>query len=277
MILYGYFPFDRLDVLRNCVLPFEAVCTRDDPFELNRPAAPSPEAQGPITRREFDAEVRRQYEALPDHLQAMLPFNAFRDHAHQDVTKKAAFIQAIRQRRSPRPKLPTAEAYRALAVCNLYASATNPVLWERHADLHRGFVVGFDSRHESFSAANYRERPQALGQVRYSNERPTADGPGQPFPALFHQPVQWAHEQAWRLIRPIAAGKPDPQGGAGRYLYKFPATSVKAVVVGASADPQRVEELGHFLANDMRLKRHRLARCMPDASHYTLHIVAEEG
>ncbi len=271
MKLYLYLSFRHLDVLRNNRLHFSGAVERQDPFEVNRPSVRKAPDQTPISNDDFQAELRRQYAALPEHMQALVTEEYFCEQAAQ---KRPAIEKQMRQRQQPKvKKLPDPKKLESLAVCRLFKSPDNPVLWERYGDNYRGFVVELDGGHSYFMHPKHKEQPQVLRPVTYSNERPSVKARVQPFPSLFYRGEGWSFEQEVRLVRPKeSADKVANAGHQDFYLFNFPPGLVKQVITGCNASPEDRKQLKQLLSVDLRYKKVKQANLWLDPDLFELHV-----
>lgn len=271
MKLYLYLSFRHLDVLRNGRLHFSDVLERQDPFEINRPVIRKAPEETPISHEDFKAELRRQYAALPEHMQALVTEAYF---CEQAAKKRPAIEKQMRQKQQPKTKkLPDPAKLESLALCRLFSSPTNPLLWERYSDQYRGFVVELDAGHKYFIHNLFKEQPQLLRPVVYSDERPSERSPIQPFPSLFHRAQVWSQEQEHRLVRPKeTADKQVLVNGKNFYFYAFPVSAVKQVIIGCNASDEDRKALSQLFSADTRYKKIPLANLWLDPDLYALHV-----
>jgi len=271
MKLYLYLSFRHLDVLRNNRLHFSGVTECQDPFEINRPTVRKAPEKTPISEEDFQTELRRQYAALPAHMQGFVTEAYF---CEQAALKRPAIEKQMRQRQQPKTKkLPDARKLESLALCRLFKAPDNPVLWERYSDNYRGFVIELDGGHSYFMHPKYNEQPQLLRPVTYSNERPSVKARVQPFPALFYRGNGWSFEEEVRLVRPKeTADKMAVAAGKEFFFYKFPPTVVKQVIIGCNASAEDRQQLKQLLSVDLRYKKVLQSNLWLDPDFYALHI-----
>ena len=271
MKLYLYLSFRHLDVLRNSRLHFSGAVERQDPFEINRPSVRKAPEQTPISREEFQAELRRQYAALPAHMQSLVTEEYF---CEQAAKKRPAIEKQMRQRQQPKTKkLPDPKKLESLALCRFFKAPDNPVLWERYGDNYKGFVVELDGGHSYFMHPKHKEQPQILRPVTYSDERPSVKARVQPFPSLFYRGEGWRSEDEVRLVRPKeAADKVAVAGGSEFFLFQFPPGLVKQVIVGCNASAEDRQQMKQLLSVDMRYKKVQQANLWLDPDLYALHV-----
>ena len=148
-------------------------------------------------------------------------------------------------------QLPNPAAYANLAGISFCARPDNPLAWDRWADQHRGLVLELDTSYPGFNSSQ-----QVLKPVVYSSQRPAADHPVKPFPALFVRPLEYASEEEVRLLRPKAAAKKVQQlkNGAQVYLFPFPPRALLGVTFGANASAAIREQVSNILRYDLKYK-----------------------
>ncbi len=271
MKLYLYLSFRHLDVLRNNRLHFTGAVERQDPFEVNRPSVRKAPDQTPISKEDFQAELRRQYSALPKHMQALVTEEYF---CEQAAKKRPAIEKQMRQRQQPKvKKLPDPKKLQSLALCRFFKAPDNPVLWERYGDNYKGFVIELDGGHSYFMHPKHKEQPQVLRPVIYSNERPSVKARVQPFPSLFYRGEGWSSEAEVRLVRPKeAADKVANASNQEFFLFNFPPGLVKKVITGCNASADDRKQLKQLLSVDLRYKKVKQANLWLDPDLYELHV-----
>ena len=165
-----------LALLRDARLAFQAVEQLQDPF-LSKQAESAAPPRRQVSQQEIEAELARQYQALPPHLAELISFDYFREQAQE----RRAELESTVLARDQRPTVDTLSAgqRQALALLRLFSSLTNPVLWERFGDQHRGLAVELDPQNEALRAPFYESKPQMLQAVNYADERP-AQAAGRP-------------------------------------------------------------------------------------------------
>jgi len=272
MKLYLYLSFRHLDVLRNNRLHFSGVTERADPFENNRPAMSKTPENVPISEEDFKAELRRQYTALPEHMQALVDEDYFCNQLRQ---KRPAIEKQMRDRQRPgggKKQLPDPKKLESLALCRLFKSALNPVIWERYGDQYKGFVVELDVRHPYFSDNRYKAQPQVLKPVSYSSDRPSVKARIQPFPALFYRPQPFESEKEYRLVRPKeVCDQSTDLNGREFFFYNFPPSLISRVIIGCNASDEDRKALLQLFSADLRYKKTPVENLWLDSDLFTLH------
>jgi len=171
-------------------------------------------------------------------------------------------ITAKRQGQTGTPPLTRQlKQYPSLGVLNLSATATSLVMWGSYAQNHSGLVLSFNQAHPFFHKHQSQPLPP-LRPVIYGSPNDALPGD---YALVFNKPEEWAHEEEWRLVRPLdEADKVHEQGSAPLHLFKFPASALEAIIFGCRMSPESQAKLAGLLQNDMRYKRIKLQRCLLD-------------
>lgn len=270
MSLFLYLDVDTgLTLLREARLPFLQVGQLADPF-LSNHAVREVSSRRRVSQQEIEAEIRRQYQALPEHLAGLVTFDYFREQALAKRDQLEARLLA--QAPQVRIDLPTDAQRQSLCLLRMFSSAANPMLWEHHGDGHRGMVIELDTQDETLSGRTYRDKPQLLQAVSYGDERPLAD-PNLPFQALFHRSRAYAAEGEWRLLRPCAvADKVVERGGRTLYLHKIAPRALRRMVLGCNLDGEEQRRILGLLAHDRRYGHLEIQACCIDPQRFEMHF-----
>lgn len=266
MTVFLYLHPRQLDVLRHARLHLTAVADQDDPWQNNARMIQRQSVR--ISEDEFQQELQRQFKALPASLKGLMSWEDFR----QEAQKKRPKIEAqMRKGRQGKPVvLPNPQAYQSLAWGRFFSRPDNPLLWERHADQHRGLVLELDTAFPGFNS-----KKQVLRPVVYGQPRPQADHPMKPFPALFHRPAEYAAEEEVRLVRPLDEARDSKPLSNGQlvHFYPFPPRALMSVTLGVNADAELREQVVRILNYDMKYKPGRpLREVLLDPEQFRLHI-----
>lgn len=271
MSLFLYCGDRGLTWLREGKLPFVDAQSLGDPF-LSNVAVKVSDQPVPVSDEEFRAELKAQYEALPESLSSMMTFDYFKEQAAQ---KRASIEAHIRQRSQPEALVLSAEQQKNLTLLSLYERADNPMLWQYHGAGHQGVVLELDQTHEFFTAKHYHDAPQIFRPVKYGQDRPLKLPDTHPFAALFHRSEHYATEREWRVLRPTSvAAKSLPLDDGIVYLHRMPSSIVKSVVLGAMMAPEQKEKIVSLLRTDLRYRNIAVFECRLDPVQYTLHRVS---
>jgi hypothetical protein len=127
-----------------------------------------------------------------------------------------------------------------IGVFSLSEAWDNGPMWAHYADLHRGFLLGFDDTNSYF----HRQRTEQdicyhLRQVLYAD---LPSGPRsfdeQSFgPEVFlTKDKSWSYEREWRMLAPLS-GAAEVLGSQDDpvHLFQLPGAVIKSVIIGARA------------------------------------------
>lgn len=266
MRLFLYLAPQQLDVLRYARLHFLAVGEEDCPYQNNAPIIK--QAQPRISEADFQKELKRQFQQLPAQVKGLISWDKFVQGA---LAKRPQIEAQLKKRIAGKPpQLPNPEVYQQLASLSLSSRPDNPLLWERKAARHQGFVLELDTAHSGFKT-----KKQLLKPVIYGAERPQADHPKQPFPTLFYKPKEYAAEEEIRLIRPLdeAQGNQTSSNGKQVYFYSFSPKSLISLTLGANCTDETKEQLNKILTYDIKYKPGKpLRQVLLDPYNFKLHI-----
>ncbi len=227
MSLYLYCSEKGLTWLREGKLPFLGASSLMDPFVSNETLSHQSDGSIAVSDEEFRAELKAQYEALPESLSSLMSFEYFEE---QSQSKRASIETQIRQRSWPQVSTVSSKQQTNLTLLCLSERADNPLLWQYQAANHQGMVIELDQTHEFFTAPQYRDAPQMFQPVKYSAERPLKLKDSHPFISLFHRSEHFSPEQEWRLLRPASVSDKVISVDEGTvHLHKIPCSVIKSV------------------------------------------------
>lgn len=266
MKVFLYLTHLQLDVLRYGRLHFLAVGDDLNPFLTNKKLVKV--KQPKVTEADFQAELERQFKQLPANLKGLISKEQFM----QGAKAKRPQIEAQLKKRlaGATPKLPSPEIYQQLASLSLGNRPDNLLLWERWAANHQGLVLELNANYPGLV-----HKKQVLKKVSYSNERPQANHPMQPFPALFIKPKDYAAEEEIKLIRPLeeATSSQTLTNGKQVYFYKLPPQAIVSITLGANCSKDTQDQLNKILTYDVKYKPGKpLRQAWLDPYKFKLHI-----
>lgn len=265
MKIYLYLPPTELDSLRHAHLHLVGVNQFLDPYQQNARTIERKLIR--ISDEAFEQELKRQFQALPAHIQNALSWDSFRQKVHP----KRPQIEAQMQKRLAAQAriLPDPQTYVSLAFARFFARGNNPLLWEYFADQHRGMVLEFDAAHPEFCPGK-----QILRPVVYVKARPHVGHAMKPFPALFHRPPEYALQEELCMLRPIDEAKAEQAREEGtHYLYPFAPESLISVTLGANASTETRQWVTDIMRYDIRYKSHcALREVLLDPDEFELHV-----
>ena len=268
MSLHWYCPENGLTFLRHGKLAFRPLRQCDDPLLLNS-VIKQLDDETPVTEAELQAELKQQYQALPDHLRAMVDLDYF---TQQAMHKRGDIEAQILERRRPSAAFLSERQQDAIALLSLHQSPDALALWERKANNHRGMMISFKSEIPDFRLPKYKDKPQRFGQVKYSDQRPLYKS-GEPLDPLFTRPECFSEEQEWRLVRlKTVADKQLQLNGIDWFLYKLPFTQITSLTFGCQMNEAEIEKIVSIMKTDLRYRHIALNRCLLDPLMYKLII-----
>ncbi|AZZ90229.1 hypothetical protein EUZ85_05665 [Hahella sp. KA22] len=265
MKLYLYADKLSITILREGKLPFRGLDGLHDPFlspELPLAAAPVRD----ITQAEFVAEVKRQYDALPEELSSLVTFEYYLQQAkHKRKEIEAILLQGV----ANEPLFLNPRFMLSLGVLGLFETVESLVLWRCQGDRHRGVALEIDPDKAGLMDGRYQDSPQTFKKVEYCDERPQTGAFG--FSPLFQCSTEFSGEGEWRLLRPLDTGqKQILWDGEALSLCKFPSNAISAIMFGCAVDPELRDALTHLLQVDMRYRQLRTFQMKMSASRFRL-------
>ncbi len=226
MIVYKYVSPRWIEVLKDCLIRFTQPAALNDPFESN-----------PIDGKLFDSLVEEQIK-----YRAGIPIKLSRIE-EMEVTF------AIRRNARNAVKDLMDESRLKKGILSVSLVRNDLLMWSHYADSHRGFVIGFDGLHKYFQDG-IPDKRGGLRPVKYSEKRPILP-PHNEFSThnvaeilLFTKSPHWSYEKEMRMLHNVehADVTKKPDNGDPIYLFKFPAETVKEVILGCQMPkPLRTE------------------------------------
>lgn len=218
LLLYKYFPPERLPVLTRCLIRFSQRQAFEDVFEL-RPEVASFGNEAAITRfMEVDPILSRHPRWL-------------REAVVQSVVNAPGREEALT--RQTQGWFSEPDMYGVLCLTEDPASDR---MWEQYAGDSHGFVIAFDTSHRAF---NQLRSPGRLGKVEYSDE---------PIPDLlttygvntfFRKRTRYGFEREWRSVRRFTRFRPEntirPENGLPIYLAPFDPACITTILIKAAS------------------------------------------
>jgi hypothetical protein len=210
MLVYKYLHPDRIDVLKNGVIRFTQASALNDPFE-SRPILGG-------FRESIEKAVRNASGGIltPDTL----------------YTIQEAISETFGRLNEDNPS--------GLVFLSLTKNRNNLLMWSHYCDTFRGFVVGFDAD-DPFFCVERRGSKSVLECVVYSASRPNLPALDEDIEeflrnkrSIMTKSHHWAYEEELRMCASAMAADVTKPGCDGQaiYLFKFPAESVKEIILG---------------------------------------------
>lgn len=257
-----------LTLLKERKLPFRRVDQLADPFIYSARLFEDEQSQLGISDAEYDAELRRQYAALPDSVAGLVAFDYFKEQA---ALRRHRIEEDLKSRQRPRGLMIPPEKQKAFAVMSIHTQPDNPVLWQKIG--HSGVVLELDGSSDYFSSRGFEGKPQQFGAVQYGEQRPLTVS-GQHFTqVIFSRAACFSIEEEWRMLRPVTvASKTVVHQGTEYLLMKAPIPVFCRVILGAQVSDAFSQKLQTLLQTDIRLRSLGLAKVTVDPYVYQLHI-----
>lgn len=251
MSLYKYLHPDRIDVLENCQICFSSPLNLNDPFELKPPLRlyETKESMWAAVEKILPRIIEDSFEQLSPAIKQFTNKNQLEELVRLQMhSSDFGFVNSIQKLM---PGLHThfnAEIEKLVGILCLTEAPADLLMWAHYASSHEGFVIEFDPESEFF----HQQRSESdefrhLRRVHYSDIRPPLTLDNADIKALLTKSEHWAYEREWRMMVDLGdASTTLTRGGKNFHLFAFPATSIKAVILGSrmsQANKQRVLRL----------------------------------
>lgn len=247
-MIYKYLDEKTLQPITDNTLKFATVADLNDPFEnLARRKISSEDVQDQIKRAENSLSNQEVFEGMPEDQRRGLIREALqsikKDYDGSNHNTATLHLQI---------KLQEATAEK-IGILSLTKSCTNSLMWSHYANMHRGYVIGFDEHNEWFHTPDETVKYlQNLSPVTYSKSRfelqqhelntDTAFGP------FFQKSNHWDYEQEQRVLLPLSTCfQPKPKDMPLLYVQKFPEEMIREVVFGFRCQKNTVEKITEAL------------------------------
>lgn len=220
MILYKYFPPERVDVLHDLKIRFSQPAIYNDPFEL-RPVVISLVTEGYFN-------IIKEH-LINHYLNSPVIVETIRKISCENFMTDPSYILGLIQEEI---------SSKTLALC-LTEIPDSLLMWAHYGSSHKGFIIGFDKDHEFFVKSGCN-----LKRIIYQERRPVVLYPN---PSLnetyFTKSPEWEYEKEWRLLRrePLdksTDGYTKDGSGLPIYLFNFPIGVVKEIILGCRMDSE---------------------------------------
>ncbi len=231
MMLYKYFPPERIDILHNLKIRLSQPAIYNDPFEL------SPLSYSMITEEQFNniMPVLLQYHGGPEDEIIKISKITYADF----IADHSYVLSLIKE----------VVTCGSLALC-LTDVPNNLLMWAHYASCHNGFVIGFDTKHEFFTCP---KGSYSLKRIAYQVQRPLVFFPyPDPSALYFTKSLEWEYEKEWRLFRrPLDYYKSGTDGyGFPIYLFDLPSEAIKEIILGCRMSLCMRETLSAFVRKE---------------------------
>lgn len=279
MRLFKYLDPKRLGVLENACIRFTPPHAFNDPFDM-RPHLSSVATWEQWTEM-FDGSVSKiveeEYATLPMQVRAVMPLPLMQALAESKKAEIQRNGYRVAQAITPRLQEVMEETLdRLMGVLCLTEKPDNLLMWAHYGASHQGFVIEFDGTDEF---VNRKRRVEDeffhLRKVGYAKKRPSvaiSDLSG--FEAFLTKAEDWAYEQEWRMMVPLAEATTIlPEFPIPVHLFAFPKRAVRAVILGAKASEDLCQGVRSIIANEAEYRSVKLLKAQVDRAEYRVHIV----
>lgn len=281
MILYKYFPPARIDSFQDCLIRFTQYGDFNDPFELNPHITKLAEKKEirAIVEKDFVKIIEEEYFKNPK-ISAFISKEDFISLSitHEESVKNAVVgMEAYVVKLLPSMLQKTANSF--IGALSLSEICDHELMWSHYAEEHKGVVVGFDSSHPFFNRQKsvddelrhprkieYRDRPPVINLMKTTGAE-----------LFFVKSSRWEYEAEWRMLLPLSEAtkiiKKDPYA---IHLFKFPAQSVKKIILGARTTDRNKSIVREILA-EHEYSHIELYQAQLERSSYGILINKENG
>jgi hypothetical protein len=243
MILYKYFPSQRMDVLQNLKIRFSQPYIYNDPFEV------SPILTSELTESIFDNIMPVLIEHHGGTANEIAEIRAI---TYADFQNNQNLVLSLIQQ---------VWACGHLVLC-LTEIPDDLLMWAHYAGSHSGFVVGVDAEHGVFTCPNKTYWPK---KVIYSEKRPIVNiSDFNAVDAYFTKSIHWQYEKEWRVFRrPVSVQSSRVDDNQFPiYLFDLPADAIKEIILGcrmAHEDQELIREFAKKHLPHVIIKRVELS------------------
>lgn len=245
--MYSFIPLRQVSLLKNLKLCFQTAQQLDDIF-ISNPHVSRANHNKSLSKSEFEQAVSVQYEAMEAHLKAAVSWPYYLEQAMRNKAEIEQQLIAVQlSQAKPLPKL---SDYNGLCCLRLFSNITDQIIWQQYGQGHQGVVVQWDVLHPYFQSPKHQELPQTFAPVCYDDLRPDTSKQS-PLTGLLQRAEVFAHEQEWRLIRPIKSALKQHEFGP---VYPINHLAIKGVYAGVSCSPVTLDVLKVLSEQDRMFK-----------------------
>jgi hypothetical protein len=247
LILYKYYPPERISVLLDRFVYFSHPSRFNDPFELE----PHLEAVH-ITERHLEI-VAKTFQVKGQE------FN---------TDEILATLESERERREQIDALKE-----HLLILSLSEEPDSLLMWAHYGVAHTGFVIGFDMSKDTF-ALRADGLPRALAKVRYSTHRPSAASiyEVREDELRLTKSVEWMHEKEWRMFEsPFNADAESSDATKMCWPFRFDPDVIERVILGARISDDTNLKVQEILAAP-EYKHVKIFQCQIDRQQFRLNL-----
>ena len=281
MILYKYLPPARIASIQKCLIRFTQYGDFNDPFELNPnidKLAEENEIRA-LVSRDFVKIIEEEYYKNPI-ISAFISKEAFINLAlTQEESVKNAVVGIEPHVVKLLPGMLQKTANSLLGAFSLSEICDHELMWSHYAEEHKGYVVGFDSSHPFFNQKKssidelrhlrkieYRDKPPVINLMKTNGSE-----------LFFVKSSKWKYEAEWRMLLPLSdSTEVIDKNPYAIYLFKFPATAVKRIILGARVSDENMSIIRSLVA-EKEFAHIELYRAQLESSSYGILINKEKG
>lgn len=226
MKLYKYVPFNdgSLNILTHNTMKFSSYSEFNDPFDC-------------VVNYDIEKSMEYVINERSDLLKAA--GEHLKLSPAQRIQKKSVMLANIR--RSMEQGAIAQDLASAWGICSLSDNPNSILMWSHYADLHRGFVVEFET--DDRYLADYPERTLASWPVEYSESMPKTHMGVRGFDAVKKQflvkATDWSYEREHRCLAHVA----------GPGIHKFRPEIMTGVIAGAKMQANNFDKLQDLVAH----------------------------
>lgn len=254
MLLYKYFPAERIDVLKNCRIRFTPPGGFNDPFEFR------PVLQSLASDDEVQAIMDQEFEVAVNN--EIAKYTAILGSVPQEGLsriKEQFKSQLLPMFRSIEPMLLIDIKKKFDELFNLHFGILclserwdSILMWGHYCQSHDGFVIGFDSSHSFFN--QQRSETDEFGYLRkvnYQKKRPIVSLANSGSLEWFNTKADvWSYEYEWRMFLVLSSADEVKAIGQNTiHLFDFPAESVKEIIFGSKLSDLTELEIRHAVSS----------------------------
>ncbi|WP_320822366.1 hypothetical protein [Reinekea sp.] len=254
-VLFLYGDVSLVQALKSGTLPLQDDLTLLSPYiDLDRWQGRGAQV---VTVQEFDAELARDYQRLPDNIRQLLSFEAFQAQADKLAETIRARVLAKRQ--------PTDLGYNKsrldkIGFLRLFSSALSHFGWSALAANQSGICVALNSRSPMFLPTA--GQPVLLRRVSYGADHEFAISPNNPLPGFFCDHAEHRARDEWRVAYARTA--------ASAAEIRLPKNAVSQIYTAMNTPPMVKQAVQDLVAQDMRYRQVQLFQVQPDTLRWQL-------
>ena len=266
--VFCFITHEQLSLLKNQWLKFESAADLADEFLENKKVHRKPVKQVRLSDSEFASALKPVYEAMEEHMKAMVSWEYYLEQAKQNREKIEPQLQKPVSSGQPLAKI---SDYEKVCLLRLFPTLEHIAIWQQQGQGseqgHAGIALELDADHDFFKATQFKGKPQLMSAISYDDARPPLPNKAQPFPALLRRPEHLAYQQEQRLIRPISSVEKDTDG---QHLFRLPKGLLKGIYVGLECPASISQDLLKLKQTDLMFKRLPLWHMVVSETHLRL-------